>query len=181
MVNSVLKKIKKIKVGKLNTALYLCIFVLSLVFLIILANAIVDKKDEVISTKSKVAQLDYDIELLDKISKDRNENAEKLNTMNAFLPASYEEVAYFTRNLEEIAKAEGESLEVAIDKTAKNEGSVSSLKFIVTTEGDYQSIKNTLSLLADLPYHTSVDSLKVDSDKAGVVTLTNFRLFIKKQ
>ena len=178
MVNSITKKIK---VEKLNTVLYLGIFVLSLVLLVILGKALVDKKDEVNNTKSKVAQLAYDIELLDKIIKERDENAEKLNTLKAFLPSSYEEVAYFTRNLEEIAKAEGENLEVTIDKVAKNEGSVSSLKFIVTTGGDYQSIKNTLSLLADLPYHTTVDSLKVDSDEGKVVTLTNFRLFMKKQ
>jgi len=178
MVNSITKKIKVVKI---NTAFYLGIFVLSLVLLVILGNALVDKKDEIINTKSKVAQLEYDIELLDKIIKDRDENEDKINNLKAFLPSTYKEVAFFTRNLEEIAKEEGESLEVTIDKVAKDEGSVSSLQFSVTTSGDYQSIKNTLSLLANLPYHTSVDSLRIDSDNGSVVILTNFRLFTKLQ
>lgn len=172
------EKIKKL--GNLNTYLYLGMFVLSLISLIFVANKLYKIKNEVIETRKGIARLDNDLIRLDTIVKERSENKVVLDALNASLPSTHREVARFTHEIETIARNQAETLEVTIDKTSKNENNLNSLKFSIKTRGDYSSIKNTLSLLANLPYHTIVDSLKVDSDTGQLVTLTNFRLLMQK-
>lgn len=166
---------------KIDMVLYFSILGLSLVLLIFVTNKLFKVKDDVIDSKTKIAKLDNDLARLDRITKERQENLDKLSAIAASLPSSYDDIAYFTQALEKIAQDQVETLEVNIDKTTKSEGGYDSLKFTIKTQGNYTSIKNSLSQLADLPYHTSVDSLKAESEAGELITLTNFRLLMQKQ
>ena len=172
------EKIKKLV--RIESYLYPGIYVVSLIILLFVVGRIYKVKDQVVESRNKVAVLDNDIDRLDKIIKVRDENENKFAALNNSLPRTYRDVAGFTVEVEKIAQDQAETLEVTIDKTAKNETNFNSLKFSITTRGSFTSIKNTISQFADLPYHTSVDSLKVQSDAGGLVTLTNFRLLMQK-
>ncbi|OGM08994.1 hypothetical protein A2159_01225 [Candidatus Woesebacteria bacterium RBG_13_34_9] len=151
--------------------------ILLLIFSCAKVHQITKKVNE---TKIRLEDLDSDITNLDKIMNDKVVYEIQIDKLYQSLPSNYYQVAYFARQLESIASNEGENIELKIDDDRKNEGDLSSLTFSVIIKGGYQSVKNTLSMLAQLPYHTSIDSLKTENEEGNLVTTVNFRLLMKK-
>jgi Tfp pilus assembly protein PilO len=164
--------------SNLKSAAYIGLFFLSLALLVMMAFFLNDAKNKVLDMRTRIAHLDKDMQNLDNVVLDYENNKEKIELLKSTLPETHEEVAYFVRSLEMIAKSENEDLDITIDKTTNDEGAYSSLKFSIKTAGNYTSIRNTLSYLSNLPYHTSIDSLSMEED-GKIVTLTNFRLLMK--
>lgn len=165
-----------------NIKTYLNVGVCFLTFLLLIFSCVKvhQIKQKVEATKIRLANLERDISNLDEIIQNKEKYEPRINKLYQSLPSSYNQVAFFARELEKIALSQGENLEIKIDDTRKSEGNMSSLAFTVKIQGGYQSVKNTLSLLANLPYHTSIDSLKTDNTEGNLTTIVNFRLFMKK-
>ncbi len=162
-----------------NVVVILALYVISLLLIIFVAGRLLSVKDQFIQTRTNIANLNNDLAKLDKIVEDEKKNENAVKEIMATLPSSYSDVSKFAQTLEKAAKDSGSSIEVSIDKETKKEKALSTLGFSVKTKGDYTSLKNTMALLSQLPYHTSVDSLKVDTEGGELTTLVHFKLFMK--
>jgi hypothetical protein len=171
------EKIKNIK--NFGTYLYIGLFLVSLISLLVSGNLLNKAKNNVVESKVRIAELDTDLQNLDKLVDDNENNAQEVQVMESSLPSTYEDVAYFARTMDVLSQTQNENIELEIDEEKVGEGSYSSLVFSVKTQGDYVSLKNTLSILSQLPYHTKVDSLTVSSVDGRLETLTNFRLLMR--
>jgi len=172
--------VKKLIISqKIKSIIYAGLLIVSLLVLLASLRGLNNAKSKLVEQRQRVSQLDLDISALDSIVADSKVYEEKIKTLKATLPGSYSEVAVFARTLDEIADSEEEVLTVNIEKEKVAESGYSSLKFSITTEGSFTSLKNTLTYLSSIPYHTSVDALKVEDVDGKLTTFTNFRLLMK--
>lgn len=143
---------------------------------------LIQEKEIVVNERKKLAQLEYDLILLDKVLVDQKKYQQEINAVTRTLPASLEEVSFFVSQIERLAAINSQIIETKIEETAAAEAnSLSSLKFNLKTSGDYQGLAAMLTDLTFLPYHTQVDSLKIEKKESLIDSLTNFRLFLRPE
>jgi len=132
-------------------------------------------------SKVKVAEINRDIALLDKIVEDRNQYSGDIKKVKFSFPASYDEVSFFTQQLERLAQSGGITLAISIDPGKKEEKEkYSSIMYSMKISGVYTQVSEFLTQIAKLPYHTSVDFLKMGAEGGSLVTNVKFRLFVEK-
>src|SRR4030042_415606 len=153
----------------------------SIVILVFVGKALSKEAKLIAASKLKLAESNRDLVLLDNILVDRQKYAADIEKIKKSLPGDYWEVAFFTEQLEKLAAANNLVLETAIDTTVKEDtGGLSSLKFTIKTKGSYQSNAKMLSDISGLPYHTRVDSIKMQKEEGRIAGITTFRLFVNK-
>lgn len=91
---------------------------------------------------------------------------------------SYGEFSYFVQEIERIAKQSGNTIALQIDKDAKLEKSnLASIGFTMESKSSYLGYADMLDLMSKLPYHTKLDSLKIDNQTNNMTALIKFKLF----
>jgi len=132
-------------------------------------------------SKVKVAEINRDISLLDKIVEDRKQYGGDIKKVENSFPASYDEVSFFTEQLERLAQSGGITLQISIDKSKMEEKEqYASILYSFRISGGYTQTSEFLTQIAKLPYHTSVDVLKMGVESGSLVTNVKFRLFVEK-
>ena len=136
---------------------------------------------DVKNSKTKVAEINRDISLLDKILLEKKQYANDIQIVKTTLPSQYYEVSYFTTQLERLAQNNNLALEVGIDKSKKEEkGSYSSITYALDIKGNYPSVSEFLKQMSKLPYHTSVNKIQILNGEEGLTTKVIFRLYVEK-
>lgn len=145
-------------------------------------NFLIQEKEAVVAKRVELAQLQRDLELLDKVLVDQRSNEEKIKAVSRTLPVAFEEVAFFISQIERISRENGQKLETKIEEVATPEqNDLLSLGISLKTSGAYSSFSRMLTDLAHLPYHTRVDSLKVEEAEGEISTLVNLRLYLSRK
>jgi Tfp pilus assembly protein PilO len=166
---------------KLNLLGRIVVLIASFTLVIYAGNRLNTETKLISSQKQTLAGLNHDLEMLDKVLSDRQNYESDIITIKNSLPSSYYEISFFTSQIERLAQINALQLETTIDPNVKEEkGGYSSLKFTINTKGAYQSYSNFLSAIANLPYHTIVDSIKVTKQEGALAQVTIFRLFVNK-
>lgn len=155
------------------------LLIICLAALIISGRFLVEEKKLAVTRKTDLAKLQLDLQILDKILDNQEVFGEKVNFARKTLPANPEELAFFISQVEKLSQAHNQELEIKINDFADDEsGNLSSLTLVFKTAGSYSSLTSFLSELANLPYHTRIDSFKIEKTEQGVVSLINCRLFL---
>lgn len=132
-------------------------------------------------SKVKVAEINRDISLLDKISQEKAQYANDIEKIKDTLPSEYYQISFFTTELERLAQENGASLEINIDpKKGEETDTISSIKYVLEMDGSYTSISNFLSQLSRLPYHTNLDQMNLARKEGEPVGKITFKLFVQK-
>jgi hypothetical protein len=164
---------------KTNLLISTALILVTLGMLVFFGSKVSTASDNVYKQKNKLSDLKNDLATLDIVLEDKNKYQDKVDLVVKSLPASYQDVAFYASQLERIADTQSHTLETTIDKNTKAEtDGTSSLKITLNTGGGYSSYSQMLTGLSTLPYHTRVDSIKVDNNGGNVSTLINFRLFV---
>ena len=80
-----------------------------------------------------------------------------------------------------MAVSQNQTLETKFDETAKPEGeNLSSLGLNLKITGSYQALRNILTAISELPYHTRLNSLKTDNIEGKLTAQIGLQLFMKK-
>lgn len=159
----------------LLTTLFLLLAVFSVGYLIKQeAQVVMDKRNE-------LTQLKTDLDYLDRILSSQKENEAKIKILNATLPANFQENARAIVQFERLAGTSNLTLETKIEENSLREpNNLSSIKVSLKTVGSFNSLTNYLSSIANLPYHTRFDTLKIETAGKDTVATTNLRLFLRK-
>ena len=97
------------------------------------------------------------------------------------MPTRYSEVAFFTSQMERLAENNAVSILTTIDKDQTQERQpFNSIVYSIEAQGNYPNTAEFLTQMSRLPYHTVVDSLRIESDDGGLTTNIRFRLFVEK-
>lgn len=153
----------------------------SILAVVFTGNLLLKEKKAVVARRVELVELQRDFELLDKILVDQKNNEEKIKATSRTLPASFEEVAFFISQIERISSENGQELETKIDEVVTPEqNDLLGLGISLETSGAYSTFSEILTDLAHLPYHTRVDSLKIEEAGGEISTLLNFRLYLAK-
>ena len=132
-------------------------------------------------SKVKVTEINRDIALLDKIIEDRKQYSGDIRKVKYSFPASYDEVSFFTQQLERLAQGNGLTILISIEQNKKEEKErYDSIMYSMKINGSYSAVSEFMTQIAKLPYHTSVDLVKMNTDSSGLVTNIKFRLFVEK-
>lgn len=153
------------------------------IFLVISGSWLNKEKKVVVNNKIRLAELNRDLNHLDKILVEEKENRQKIKTVSETLPSNYEEVAFFAEQVENTGKKKNQDLELKIDKVLKDEkDGLSSLKFDLKSSGTYSTFSEMLSQIAQFPYHTKFDSIKMQKiEGGGISTITTLRLLMTQK
>lgn len=136
---------------------------------------------DVRGSKIKIAEINRDVDLLEKITKEEKQYEVDIQKVKSTLPSEYYEVSFFTTQLERLAQNNNLALNININKDKKKEkDSYESVTYSLEINGKYSSVSDFLSQMSKLPYHTSVDRLEIESGEGGPVTEVIFRLFVEK-
>lgn len=157
---------------------------LGIFVLLVVSGCLLNKEKKMITiNKIRLAESKRDLDLLDKILADEKQNKQKIEVVSETLPSDYTEVAFFAGQVESIGGKNGQTPKFEIDKTLKDEkDGLYSLKFNLKTAGSYTSFSTMLSQLAQFPYHTRFDSIKMlKTDGGGISTITTFKLLMTKK
>lgn len=132
-------------------------------------------------SKIKVTEINRDIALLDKIIEDRKQYSGDIRKVEYSFPASYDEVSFFTQQIERLALGNGLTLAISIDQNKKEEKEqYDSILYSMRINGSYSAVAEFMTQIAKLPYHTSVDTLKINTEGGSLVASVKFRLFVEK-
>lgn len=166
-----------------NKILLPVIAVVILLLAVGLTGSLVAKEGKAISNKKgELSHLRKDLELLDKILSEQKTSEGKMESVRKTLPVSYQDVAFAVSQIEAAATASGQKLEAKIEEKALPEpDDLLSLKIALITEGSYSNFSKMLNTMANLPYHTRVDTLKIQPAGSGISALTNLRLYLRKE
>ena len=146
---------------------------------VILLNATHSKAADVYAKRNELELLEKDLASLDKLLKDKQDYEYKTTMILKSLPNSYEEVAFYTQQLEAQASEKNQVLETTIDKSAiKDANGISTLKFTIKTKGKYKDFAELVSQIENLPYHIRMDSIKVDESEGSISTLVSYRIYL---
>jgi len=180
MVISKTLSLKNRTSNKILVSIILALF--SMMAVVLTGNFLVKEKKRVIAKRIELAELQRDLKLLDEILVDQKNNEEKLKAASKTLPATYEEVAFSISQVEKISSENGQELEAQIEEDAiTDQKGFLSLGVSLETSGAYNAFSEMLTDLVHLPYHTRVDSLKIEEKGGEIVTLANFRLYLNKK
>ncbi len=132
-------------------------------------------------SKVKVAEINRDLVLLDRIVEDRKQYGGDISKIKFTLPSEYYEVSFFSQQLERLAQNNNLILNIKIEQNKKEEKEpFDSIAYAVNLSGSYSNVSEFLSQLAKLPYHTSVDLVKMNLEEGELATDVKFRLFVEK-
>jgi Tfp pilus assembly protein PilO len=155
------------------------ITVFCLVLVLSLVKVTNSKATEVSTKRNELGLLKKDLESLDKLLKDRQDYEYKTTMILRSIPNSYEEVAFYTQQLEKEAGEKNQVLETTIDESAiKDTNGLSTLKFTIKTKGKYNDFAELISRIENLPYHVRMDSIKVDESEGSISTLVSYRIYL---
>lgn len=134
-----------------------------------------------VTNRINIAETERDIVLLDKIIKEKSQYTSDINKVKNTLPSKYYEVAFITTQIEALAQRDNLAIQTSIDQKATEEkGSYSSITYSLILNGSFSSVSEFLSQVAKLPYHTSIDDLKMSVEGGGLVSDIKMRLYIQK-
>jgi Tfp pilus assembly protein PilO len=143
-----------------------------------LLNGIVEK---VKVSKIKVAEINRDIALLDKISEEKKQHENNIQKITNTLPSEYYEVSFFTTQIERLARNNNLILEISIDKSKKEERETyDSIAYALEIKGSYPLVSQFLSQMSRLPYHTIVERMNISNEEGELTTQITFKLFVEK-
>lgn len=133
-----------------------------------------------VQKKLLLAQNKTDLVRLDQIEKNLKDRQAEIELVSQSLPGSYEEVAAFVSQVEAIADSRNQALEIKIDENIKTEKEgPANLGLGLKITGSYQGLKEVLSQIAKLPYHTQIIMLKTEGTEGKISTQVNIRLFMR--
>ncbi len=132
-------------------------------------------------SQRSIAETERDINLIDKIKRDNMVYKNSIQLVEGTLPSNYFEVAFFSSEIERLARENTLDLKINIDqKTKEEKASYNSAVYSLETNGSYSAVTNFLTQMAKLPYHTSIDYLKITKEEGKTISNIKFRLFIQK-
>lgn len=132
-------------------------------------------------SRTRIAEMNRDLVLIDKTLADKARYEADIVKVKNTIPSQYFEVSYFTTQVERIAINNNLTLVLNIDQKKKEEKApYASIAFSLETDGNYSQIAEFFSQLSKLPYHTSVDYLKMSKDDGTLKTEAKFKLFVEK-
>lgn len=166
--------------GKIWLAIVLLIaFILPTIFT---GRLLLREKELISAKKLQLAEEKRDLQLLDQILADQKNQLLQMPIVNRTLPADFEEVAFFVSQLEKITKDNNQPGEIKLkEKVTSESQGLSGLGISLTGSGSFNSFAEVLNQLANLPYHTKIDSLKIGKAGTGVNSSLDFRLFLKPE
>lgn len=180
MVISKIPILKNKTPNRILVSVILALF--SILAVVFTGNLLLNEKKAVIAKRTELAGLQKDLELLDKILVDQKNNEEKIKTASRTLPASFKEVAFFISQIEGISSKNGQELETKIEEVPTPEqNDLLGLGISLEISGAYSSFSEMLTDLTHLPYHTRVDSLKVEETGGKISSLVNLRLYLAEK
>jgi Tfp pilus assembly protein PilO len=131
--------------------------------------------------KIKVAEINRDISLINKISQEKNQYENDIKKIKNTLPSEYYQISFFTKEIERLSQNNGLTLNIKIDSKKNEEtDTVSSIKYVLEVDGSYTSISNFLTQLSKLPYHTSLNQMNIERKEGEPVGKIVFKLFVQK-
>ena len=131
--------------------------------------------------KIKIAEVQRDLDLITRARIDRDQYTSDILRIRSTLPTRYSEVAFFTSQMERLAENNAVSILTTIDKDQTQERQpFNSIVYSIEAQGNYPNTAEFLTQMSRLPYHTVVDSLRIESDDGGLTTNIRFRLFVEK-
>lgn len=150
--------------------------------LIFTGSFVLRAEETITAKKTELAQLKGELELLDKLLLDQKNNQEKVDAVTKTLPRTFEDVAFAISQIERISEKNGQKLETKMGEVALPEpNDLLSLKVTLKTSGGYHSFSQMLTDLARLPYHTQVDTLKIEEGGKEITNLVDLRLYLAKE
>ncbi len=149
--------------------------------LVISGMQIVGKEKQIVlSQKAELQALTVDLRNLDGILADEQTYGALIQKVTATLPGDVHEVASAVFAIERTARDSGLPVELAIDEKPKSEGEgLESLTMAIKTAGSYTAIRQFLTNLSHLPYHTSTDAIVLDGVGGNVIATITIRLFMQ--
>lgn len=155
-------------------------FTLVIVLLMIITGHFLYREGEIIADyRQKLTFLNQDLVLLDKILSDQKTYQEKISIVKKTLPATFEDVTVAVTQIEKLASINNQKIEIKIaDQTVKEANNLLSLKLSLKTTGSYGGYSMMLTGLSRLPYHTQIDSIKMEQVNKELSILTDLRLYI---
>ena len=132
-------------------------------------------------SKIKVAEINRDISLLDKIALEKNQYTTDIQKVKNTLPFEYYQVSFFTTQLERLAQNNSLNLEIDIeDKKTEETTTIDSVSYALEAKGSYSSVSNFLSQISKLPFHTSLERMEVAQKEGELITKISFKLYVEK-
>ena len=164
--------------GKAKLPIILVIFVALIT--IFLSFLISKEKKTLVNKQVQLANLQKDLDLLDKILVEVKENKNRIKQVSNSLPASFEEVAFFISQVERIAGINNQKLEINISKESQsNKDGFIGLPISLKTSGSYSNFSNMLTGLAKLPYHTKISLIKIEEADGNITALIEIFLYLR--
>lgn len=161
------------------------VFSLALICMLIILSIpfafkqLVNINSKVKTQNEQLQALEADLASLDKLLEDKESYSQKIDVILDTLPVSYREVAGYTVELEELTEEKNQILDTSIDRsTVSEESNLASLKYNIKTEGSFANFREFLSGLAYLPYHTKINSIKLEEENGTANTLTVYKVYM---
>lgn len=153
----------------------------SFIAIAISLNFLNDIVEKVKVSKVKVAEINRDIELIDKISKEKKQYEKDIQKITSTLPSEYYEISFFATQLEKIALTNGLTLDINIDKSKIEEKeNYDSVTYVVNVKGSYPSVSEFLSQMSKLPYHTILERFNISIEEGKLTTIISFKIYVQK-
>ncbi len=153
----------------------------SFITIIIGLNILKGIVSKVKTSKLKVAEINRDISLIDKVNDDVKKYESEIKEIVNTLPHEYYELSFFNSQIENIAKENNLTLDIQADKEKKEEKELyDSIGYSISMTGKYLSFANFLSQMSKLPYHTKIDKINIFNEEGVLTAKINFRIFVQK-
>lgn len=132
-------------------------------------------------SKIKIAEINRDISLLDKIVQEKSQYENDIQRVKSTLPTEYYEVSFFTTQLERLAQNNNLTLEINIDQNKKDEKETyDSVAYSLELRGTYQPVSEYFSQISKLAYHTTIDHMEILNEEGILTAKVKLRLFLEK-
>lgn len=151
---------------------------LSVLFILLFSVLTVRMARDTARVHEALTQTTYDLSLLDAIVPESKTYATAAATLRHSLPSGYAEVSAALTAIDGIARTNQISLDTQLGDAPVAEAGIHSLIITMRTSGSYSNLRSFMSDLALIPYHTSVNSIALDSN-SGLTGIITVKLFIQ--
>lgn len=150
--------------------------------LIFCLKYVLDLQSRISFQKNELSALQSELNALDKLQEDSLVYRDKIDQIEKSLPSSYGEVSHFVQELENIAGQSGNTINMQIFKDAEDVNNMlSSVIIKMEMTGSYTSHTQILSQLANLPYHTKIDTTKIEGAGSEITSDSQLRMYLWKE
>jgi Tfp pilus assembly protein PilO len=171
--------VKNFTSNKYKLFLALMLALLTTIVLVVFIRAATNLQEQITLKRIELANLYTELTALDKLIEDKEIYREEIKEITSSLPTTYAEVSYFTEEVERIATQSGMAVNTNLDKDAKDEkNGLASVGYSVESRGSYIGYSEMLNLMSNLPFHTRVDSLKIEGQGSNINSRFDFRFYI---